>query len=145
LRKKLRAFAEEDGAALVEFAVVLPVLALLLTGIIDFGQYMYDGVLAANAARAGAAYGAQTLITAKDSTGMTNAALADAQNLPNLHVTLATSTCTGGSPAGTCGTTGAVAYVEVATQGMYTPLIKYPGLPTTVYVSGSTTMRVEQQ
>ena len=41
----------ESGTSLVEFAIVLPFLALLLIGLIDFGRYTYDAVLAANAAR----------------------------------------------------------------------------------------------
>jgi Flp pilus assembly protein TadG len=124
----------EAGAALVEFAVILPILALLLTGVIDFGRYMYDGILAANAARAGAQYGAQTLFTAASDAGMENAALADAQNLPGLTATATHFT----------GTNGAT-YVQVNTTGSFTPWIHYPGLPTSVTVSGSAIMRVEAQ
>jgi Flp pilus assembly protein TadG len=134
----------EGGAALVEFAVILPVLALLLTGLIDFGRYMYDGIVAANAARAGAQYGAQNLFTAADTTGMKNAALQDAQNLANLSAT-PSSFCMSGSTVVTCGTAGAVAYVQVNTTGTFTPLIKYPGLPATVNLSGSAVLRVVQQ
>jgi Flp pilus assembly protein TadG len=146
LGNRARRLAKSDrGAALVEFAVILPILALLLTGIIDFGRYMYDGILAANAARAGAQYGAQNLATAANSTGMKNAALQDAQNLPNLTVPTANGFCMSGSTVVTCGTAGSVAYVQVDTTGTFTPLIKYPGLPATVTVSGSAVERVVQQ
>lgn len=52
-----RGFARR-GAALVEFALVVPVLLLLLLGVIDFGRgWSALGVLS-NAAREGARYGA---------------------------------------------------------------------------------------
>ena len=134
----------DSGTALVEFAIVAPMLALLLIGVIDFGRYTYDGILAANAARAGAQYGAQTLITAKDSTGIQNAALQDAQNLPNLSAQGNPVCMVSGAPV-TCGTANAVVYVQVNTTGHFTPLFNYPGLASTVTISGSAMMRVEQQ
>ncbi len=134
----------ERGAALVEFAVVAPVLAFLLIGLIDFGRYTYDGILAANAARAAAAYGSQTLITAANGPGMTAAGQADAAGLSNLTVN-GIPICMSGTTQVTCGTSGATAYVQVTTTGTFTPLIKYPGLPSSINVSGSSTMRVEAQ
>jgi len=134
----------ESGAALVELAVVTPFLALLLTGLIDFGRYTYDAILAANAARSAAAYGAQTLETAKDTTGMTAAGQTDAQGL-TVSVTPQT-VCMVGSTVVTCGTsTAETAFVQVTATGTYQPLIKYPFLPSSVIVSGSSFMRVEQQ
>ena len=77
-----RLIRSEGGTSAVEFAIVAPVLIFLLIGLIDVGRYTYYGILAANAARAGAQYGAQSVYTAIDSPGMQNAALADGQNLP---------------------------------------------------------------
>jgi len=135
----------ESGVALVEFAVVLPMLAILLMGIIDFGRYMYDSILAANAARAGVEYGAQNQVTAADSAGQEAAALADAQNLPGLSATPKAPFCMAGGAVVLCGTSGASYYVEVTTTGTWSPIVKWPGLPATVTVNGSATMRVEQQ
>jgi Flp pilus assembly protein TadG len=67
----------QSGASLLEFALVLPLLLLLLLGVIEIGRYAYVGILVGNAARAGAAYGAQTAITAADTAGITNAASSD--------------------------------------------------------------------
>lgn len=56
LLKKLR--KSEKGQAMVEFALVLPILLLLLCGIIDFGWLYFNQLLLNNAAREGARYAA---------------------------------------------------------------------------------------
>ncbi|MGA2760569.1 MAG: TadE/TadG family type IV pilus assembly protein [Candidatus Cybelea sp.] len=134
----------ESGTSLVEFAIVLPFLALLLIGLIDFGRYTYDAVLAANAARAAVQYGAQNLEKAKDYAGMRAAGAADAPTLSGLTVT-PNAYCSVSGVTGSCTTAGAVAYVQVNASGTFSPLIKYPGLPASVPVTGSALMRVENQ
>jgi Flp pilus assembly protein TadG len=52
------------GQALVEIAFVLPILLLLVIGVIEVGRYAYISILVGNAARAGAAYGAERLSNA---------------------------------------------------------------------------------
>src|SRR2546422_749472 len=58
LPQPLRPFGREQGQALVEFALILPVVLLLLLGMIDFGRAMnyYNDMtqLAAEAARSAA-------------------------------------------------------------------------------------------
>lgn len=51
-----RFFRSEKGQALVEFALVLPLLLTLLCGIIDFGWLYYNQITLNNAAREGARY-----------------------------------------------------------------------------------------
>jgi hypothetical protein len=46
------------GAAMVEFAVILPVLCVLLFGIIEFGLVLYNQAIITNASREGARYAA---------------------------------------------------------------------------------------
>jgi len=135
----------EEGAALVELAFVLPVLLLLLLGIIDYGRYAYDAIVASNAARAGVEYGAQNLVTASDMTGQQNAALGDAQNLAGLTASPSPTFCMSGGAVVACTTSGASYYVEVTTTGVFKPWVKWPLLPATVTVDGSATMRVEEQ
>jgi Flp pilus assembly protein TadG len=48
---------EERGAAAVEFAIVLPLLCMLLFGIIEFGFLLYDQAMITNASREGARAG----------------------------------------------------------------------------------------
>ncbi len=49
--------ARERGAAAVEFAIILPVLLLVMFGIVEFGTLMYDQIMVTNAAREGARWG----------------------------------------------------------------------------------------
>jgi len=55
---KKRRRKSESGQALVEFALVLPILLILLCGIIDFGWIYYNQISLSNAAREGARYAA---------------------------------------------------------------------------------------
>ena len=54
LHKKLRS---ESGASAVEFALLLPVLMLILFGIIEFGMALYRQAILTNASREGARLG----------------------------------------------------------------------------------------
>ena len=53
---KKRTQKHEDGQALVEFALVLPILLVLLCAIIDFSWMYYNQITISNAAREGARY-----------------------------------------------------------------------------------------
>src|SRR5580704_13108987 len=63
--------ARECGQSLIELAFVIPFL--LLVGIIEIGRFAFYSIVVANAARAGAQYGAQSLATAADTTGISTA------------------------------------------------------------------------
>ena len=47
----------QDGAAAVEFAIVFPILIVLLFGMIEFGVMFYDKAVITNASREGARAG----------------------------------------------------------------------------------------
>ena len=57
LRQLLRRGRGQEGAVAVEFALILPILLLLVAGIIDFGHYWYIGHVLSDASREGARYG----------------------------------------------------------------------------------------
>jgi Flp pilus assembly protein TadG len=57
------------GAAAVEFVIVLPLLMILLLGGADFGRCFHSAIAIANAARAGAEYGAMHPFDAAAQTG----------------------------------------------------------------------------
>ncbi len=59
LRALFRRIRETDaGQALVEFALVLPVMLLMLFALVDFGRGFYSWLIVTNAAREGARVGA---------------------------------------------------------------------------------------
>lgn len=142
---------DESGTSLVEFALTLPVLVFLLIGIIEIGRYAYYSILAANAARAGVQYAAQNLTTMSDNPGITSAAVNDGQSLSNWGVTPAQLCSVSGGTPQTCSSSGSGAptntiyYVSVRVTGTFNSLLHYPGLPSSLPVSGNAMMRVESQ
>ena len=50
-------FNSQDGSVLVEFAILLPLLMIILFGIIDFGVLIYNQQVITNASREGARNG----------------------------------------------------------------------------------------
>lgn len=55
--KIFRVLRKNDGATLVEFAIVIPIFMVLTFGIIEFGIIMYNKALITNASREGARFG----------------------------------------------------------------------------------------
>jgi Flp pilus assembly protein TadG len=134
----------ERGSSLVEVGLMLPVLGLLLFGAIDFGRAYYLSIEVANAAQAGAQFGVQNASGA----GMQNAARSDAPDVPGITAT-ASYGCEcpdGSSRSPNCtsspGCANAVNYVQVTTNATYTPLIPWPGIPSSIPLRGQATMRI---
>ena len=143
--------ATQSGQALLEVALITPLLLLLAVGIIEIGRYAYYSILVADAARAGAQYGAQNLATAADTAGIRTAAENDGQNLSALHVTVRHECgCTGssigtGCPATACASPNhALVYVKVTVTGTFNSLFKYPGIPQSIDCDSTELMRVAQ-
>lgn len=151
------AWRADAGASLVEFAVAAPIVAFLLVGLIEIGRFAFFSILAANAARAGAQYGAQDLTTAFDTTGIQSAAVQDGENLSNWTgqgggITVQQLCAVGGAspqPCTTSQTAGppqdTIYYVKVQVTGVFNSLLDYPGIPNSVPISGSSMMRVVTQ
>jgi Flp pilus assembly protein TadG len=143
--------ATQAGQALLEVALVTPLLLLLAVGIIEIGRYAYYSILVADAARAGAQYGAQNLATAADTVGIRTAAENDGQNLSELRVTVRHECgCTGSSigdicPATACASPNhALVYLKVTVSGKFNSLFKYPGIPKSIDCDSTELMRVAQ-
>jgi Flp pilus assembly protein TadG len=146
----------EGGQSLVELALITPMFLLLLVGIIEIGRFSYYSILVANAARAGAQYGALSLATAADGAGIKTAAENDGQNVTGLSVDNPTQLCgcsaaivSGSAPGTACPATctppdHGLVYVQVTATGTFSSLFNYPGLPTTFTVSSTEKMRVAQ-
>ncbi len=85
----------ENGQAMVELALVIPLLMLILMGIFDLGRGIYVYNVLSSAAREGARYG---IIHPADTTGIKNAAITTAVGVdlnPN-QITVSCSSCTKG-------------------------------------------------
>jgi Flp pilus assembly protein TadG len=141
----------DAGQALVELAVVLPLLLLMLLGAIDLGRLAFLAVEVTSAARAGTMYGAQSQTTAQDTAGMQLTAQNDAD------VTLKTASgarscrCSGGTADVSCTSTTPcpsgqrmVTYVTVTAAVDYVPWFPYPGVPGTMTITRTASMRVGQ-
>lgn len=137
----------EQASSLVELAAMLPVFMLLLVGAVDFGRAYYLAIQVAGAAQAGATYGSQN---PHDTTGMTAAAMDDAPNVPNVSVSSATSGCECADGTGysancsstpSCPSNNVVYRVNITVQGTYTPILPWPGIPSTIALTSSASMR----
>ena len=138
----------EPGAAMAELAVAFPFLLLLAIGAIDYGRIHSTTIAVANAARAGAQYGAQSAGTSGDNLGMISAAQNDAGDA-TLSVTPGRfCKCPDGSSpncsTGSCGAFGAPeVYVTTAVTEVANLLIRYPGLASTVTITRTAILRVQ--
>jgi Flp pilus assembly protein TadG len=145
-----------EGQALVEFALIVPLVFLLIINAVNFGGFLYDLITVANAARAGVQYAAlgvssvqtppqatasQVLqLVQKETSSLANASTTN----PSVSVCVnnnGTQTVLSSSPATACTTaptdpefvTGTVPYTSVAVDVTYTyspfiPLFDFPSL-----------------
>ena len=152
----------ESGQTLLEAALVTPLLLLLALGVIEMGRYAYISILVGNAARAGAAYGAEGVTQSINTAGIKTAADNDfqnnGQNVGALTVNSSTScgcdsagaitgadcTTPANSSAGTCISGHWVVMVSVTASGTFNSLFKYPAIPSSLSISRTATMRVAQ-
>ena len=151
----------DTGGALVELALVMPVLVLIFVGTVDFGRVFYTSQSLNNAARAGAQYGASSPARSGDFAGMEATAVA-ATNLSG--VTAAASrlcqcaTDTGvfspTAPANTCNAPVAtscpggghlVVTVTVVTNRTFTTVMAggLPGFMQSMTITRSATQRAQ--
>ncbi|MBV8055235.1 MAG: pilus assembly protein [Deltaproteobacteria bacterium] len=140
---------DQRGQSVVELAIIIPVLIILLFGAADMGRVFYCWIGVNSAARAGAQYGSQSVITAADSAGMKAAAQTDAANVSGLSVTASQCTCASSytvnaCPSTYCTNSPSATYVEVDTQAPFHTVMAYPGIPSLITVSSKAIMQVQQ-
>jgi Flp pilus assembly protein TadG len=139
-----RLWADIQGSSAVEFAMVVPLLALLVLGLVDYGTGVWEAMMVGNAARAGAYYAAvngwtdpptniQTAVTS--STGLTSTSECPPSTSNKIAACpIPTQVCyCDATPSGlgtptSCGATcgdgsTAATYVKVSAQASYSPLI----------------------
>ncbi len=139
--------ARPGGQSMLEMAIALPVLVLLLVVVADFGRVFYAAIGVANAARAGVQYGAQNLATAADYPGMVTAALNDGENVNGLSAEASQfCTCNGAQVAcSPAGCSQPQVYVQVTTNATFHTLVTYPGVPSSVPLSSTAVMEVQNE
>lgn len=146
-RNRFELLRGEDGASLVETAVMLPLFALMLFVAVDAGRACYLAIEIAGAARTAATYGSWK---PTDTTGISAAATDAAPDVPNLSVGTPTYGCEcadGTSYSASCSTTPScpgdieIYRVNVTVTGTYAPIIPWPGIPSSMTLSSSASMR----
>jgi Flp pilus assembly protein TadG len=157
----------EEGSAIVELALVFPLLSLLVLGAAELGRIAYAAIDVTNAAHAGVQYGAASHTAATDfvnssgtySGGIVTAALADADPLggsSTLTVTSISNACVCANPKyvplscsdnSTCSShnTTMEETLTVYTQATFNPLFKWPNGPAQVTLYGKAVQRVSNQ
>jgi Flp pilus assembly protein TadG len=139
----------ERGAALMELALTLPLLIVLLVGVFDFARTFYMASLLTNAARAGAQYGTQVAFSAA---GVKAQAEAASPQISPYTVDTPVQACfcttdTGASTSHSCDTACSLAsehlttFVTVTTRKTFDTVMRFPGIPSSLTVERSVTMR----
>lgn len=154
--KMTKALRANDGQALLETALTLPLLAVMLLGTFEFSQVAYAAIEVTSAARAAAQYGAMNGGGFLDTNGMLAAANADAGNLNGLswvsgYPSVAcscsgtgTASCPSGKSPSGCTSSQLMVTVNVQLQYQVSSVLKVPGFPTTYTVYGAASQGVLQ-
>lgn len=133
---RAKLWGDENGSPLTEFALVAPVLALLMTASYDFARAFYEQQRLSDAAEAGAVYGAQAQADWTDTTDIQNTVLTDANATSSqLTVNSYECVCTNGvlsspnncgSSVFTCPASTNQTYIFVTVSENFSTLLKYP-------------------
>lgn len=123
-----RLAADRRGNLMIEFALVLPILALMLVGLLDLGRFSLDKSAMLQGAREGAQYGilapddsANINTTAQNATGLTgvtatNSVFCECPAVPGTAVT-----CSGATPCAAGATRKK--YITVNTSRSFTSVV----------------------
>ena len=153
MRRTYRRFLGVEGAVLVEFALAAPILVTLVLGIADFGMLAANTAALEGVTRVGAEYARNVCkgdMSSSCISGIKSAMTSTGNFNPPITFPSdpsASCECDDGSSI-TCGTTCSGAgktpnrvLITVTASQSYTPILPWPGLPSSV--TASTEMRVE--
>ena len=155
MQRILKCAKQDRGGAMVEFALVFPLLLLLCLGATDFGRLFFHAVTVANAASVGAFYGAQSNVASAQFSQMQMRATEDAANLDGVTATATRfCECPGAAPtavdcsqatnpAACPGYGPPRAYVRTDARQTFETLVNYPGIPASTVVGRNAFMRVQ--
>ena len=126
----------ESGASAVEFALLLPVLMMILFGITEFGFALYRQSILTNASREGARLGIVQSIPAI-TTGQINAAIDTYLTAAGVPPGNVTRSIVAGGPTGT------PVQVTLTLPYTYAVLPGFTGIAPTINLTAQTVMRHE--
>jgi len=140
-------FVDEDASAMIEFAITMPLIVFIFLATISLALVIRENIEIIDAASAGAKYGANGNST--NSVGMQTAATNDAADVSGLSVTASRyCSCIAGGAAVPCTSSCSLypntpaAYVTVTTSAPAPLLFTVVGLPSSIPLSGTSTIRV---
>lgn len=135
-RRIRRLFTRDLGQSAVEFALLAPVLLILMLGVIDFGRVYFAYVSVTNGARNGAHFASQSTGAAADIDGIRAAAVGDTSDLLNTSATNPdVSVATGTDSQGRL-------YADVTMIYTFSSIFPWPGLPSSIDVDRTVRARV---
>jgi Flp pilus assembly protein TadG len=141
----------QSGSAIIETALILPMLILMACGTMDLARVFFAGIVVESAARAGVQT-ASFNVGEAGAIGETNEAAqndASGQGLTGIsttsrtfcgcntsitEVSCSTATCSGKTPSG---------YVETVASYTFVPIIPYPGIPSNIVLTSNVKFRVQ--
>ena len=128
-----RVIGHSRGAAAVEFALLLPVLAFLFALAIDYGRIFYYTIICENCARNGCMWSSDCVLQSQSPyANVTAAATADATDLsPTPTVISSTGTDAYDVP-----------YVQVTVEYTFTSVTNFPLIPSTYNITRTAQMYV---
>ncbi|HUQ99935.1 MAG TPA: TadE family protein [Gemmatimonadaceae bacterium] len=141
--------SERRGSALIEFAIVTPLLMLFVLGAAEFGRVYFAAITVANAARVAAQFGSQEGHNS-DFPGMNAAAQAEAadlgtiSNFPSNFCRCPDGTAPACTSGATCAGFGAPeVFIKDSVVKSVSLIMKYPGFPATITVSRVAVFRAQ--
>lgn len=147
-----RLWRRRDGSLTTEFALIAPVLVIVMLPVADFGGAVYTRMQVQNAAQAGAEYalrhGWNQTNVQNAITNAVSGVTVTANPAPALGYfcvsTGSSNTLVASSMGASCsGGTTAGSYVIAVAQGTYTPILPYPGFSGAVTYSSSSIVRIQ--
>lgn len=121
------------GQALVELALIVPLLVIMLGVAADFGRAFTAYITVSSAAREGASFGMMSSANAANANGIRDAALADAPTIWGVAPTVSSSPGTDFQ---------SYPQVTVTVNYTFTPILRIPPIPNSVDMSRTVVMRV---
>jgi Flp pilus assembly protein TadG len=138
ITRRIFAFLLLDrGSSLVELALVTPLLLSILLGAVDIGRWYFMSIEVAGAADAGALYGTRNYT---DAAGIQAVVLADAPDATNLVAGTSSSASCNSAPS--CSSNNLVYWVNVTATATFSPVIRWPGVLSTITIQNTARMRI---